>query len=70
MIFGNDRDELRQMYFDAWQKSVTGAVLSPLELASFVPSGLQATHMTMCVCPLNVSKVGGLAGEVLGFSRS
>ena len=31
MIFGNDRDELRQRYFDAWQKSVTGAVLSPLE---------------------------------------
>ena len=31
MIFGNDRGELRQMYFDAWRKSATGAQLSPLE---------------------------------------
>ena len=31
MIFGQDRNELRQMYFDAWQKSTTGAALSPLE---------------------------------------
>ena len=31
MIFGQDRNELRQMYFDAWQKSTTGATLSPLE---------------------------------------
>lgn len=31
MIFGQDRDELRQMYFDAWQKSTMGALLSPLE---------------------------------------
>lgn len=31
MIFGNDRNELRQMYFDAWQKALTGAAMSPLE---------------------------------------
>jgi hypothetical protein len=31
MIFGQDRNELRQMYVDAWQKSTTGALLSPLE---------------------------------------
>ena len=31
MIFGTDRNELRQMYFDAWRKSQTGAMLSPLE---------------------------------------
>ena len=31
MIFGQDRNELRQMYFDAWRKSKTGALLSPLE---------------------------------------
>lgn len=31
MIFGQDRNELRQMYFDAWQKSTMGALLSPLE---------------------------------------
>ena len=31
MIFGHDRNELRQMYFDAWRKSVSGALLSPLE---------------------------------------
>ncbi len=31
MIFGQDRNELRQMYADAWQKSQDGDVLSPLE---------------------------------------
>jgi hypothetical protein len=31
MIFGQDRQELRQMYHDAWQKSVLGEILSPLE---------------------------------------
>jgi hypothetical protein len=31
MIFGQDRNELRQMYADAWQKRVDGNVLSPLE---------------------------------------
>ncbi|MDH4072870.1 MAG: DUF1841 family protein [Gammaproteobacteria bacterium] len=31
MIFGTDRNELRRMYFDAWQKAATGAVMSPLE---------------------------------------
>ena len=31
MLFGQDRNELRQMYFDAWRKSTTGAMLSPLE---------------------------------------
>ena len=31
MIFGQDRNELRQMYFDAWRKSRTGAMLTPLE---------------------------------------
>ena len=31
MIFGQDRNELRQMYADAWQKRVAGKVLSPLE---------------------------------------
>ena len=31
MIFGSDRFELRQMYVDAWRKSCTGEILSPLE---------------------------------------
>jgi len=31
MIFGQDRQELRQMYVDAWRKSVAGEVVSPLE---------------------------------------
>lgn len=31
MIFGNDRNELRQMYRDAWQKARDGKPLSPLE---------------------------------------
>ena len=31
MIFGQDRQELRQMYIDAWQKSQRGDILSPLE---------------------------------------
>ena len=31
MIFGQDRNELRKMYADAWQKRVDGQVLSPLE---------------------------------------
>ena len=31
MIFGSDRNELRQMYVDAWRKSVAGESLSPLE---------------------------------------
>jgi hypothetical protein len=31
VIFGQDRQELRQMYVDAWQKSQTGGILSPLE---------------------------------------
>jgi hypothetical protein len=32
MIFGQNRDELRQMYFDAWRKFTTGATMSPLEV--------------------------------------
>jgi hypothetical protein len=31
MIFGQDRQELRQMYADAWQKSNRSEILSPLE---------------------------------------
>jgi hypothetical protein len=31
MIFGQDRNELRRMYADAWQKRCDGQVLSPLE---------------------------------------
>ena len=31
MIFGQDRDELRRMYVDSWQKHREGQVLSPLE---------------------------------------
>lgn len=31
MIFGQDRDELRRMYRDAWHKRKAGTVLSPLE---------------------------------------
>jgi hypothetical protein len=31
MIFGSDRDELRQMYVDAWQKCCAGDPMSPLE---------------------------------------
>ena len=31
MIVGQDRQELRQMYLDAWQKSQAGDILSPLE---------------------------------------
>lgn len=30
MIFGQDRDELRRMYSDAWTSAKQGAVLSPL----------------------------------------
>lgn len=32
MIFGQDRNELRQMYFDAWRKFTTGAAMAPLEM--------------------------------------
>ena len=31
MIFGSDRNELRQMYVDAWRKSCAGELMSPLE---------------------------------------
>jgi hypothetical protein len=31
LIFGQDRNELRQMYADAWKKHTDGALLSPLE---------------------------------------
>ena len=31
MIFGQDRQELRQMYVDAWHKSVSSEPMSPLE---------------------------------------
>ncbi len=31
MIFGQDRQELRQMYADAWRKAQAAEVLSPLE---------------------------------------
>ncbi len=31
MIFGTDRNELRQMYVDAWRKSCAGEIMSPLE---------------------------------------
>jgi hypothetical protein len=31
MIFGQDRNELRQMYADAWKKRCENAPLSPLE---------------------------------------
>ena len=31
MIFGQDRNELRKMYLDAWQKQSEGLPLSPLE---------------------------------------
>jgi len=31
MLFGQDRQELRQMYADAWRKDQQGEVLSPLE---------------------------------------
>ena len=31
MIFPQDRDELRQMYADAWRKKQNGEILSPLE---------------------------------------
>jgi hypothetical protein len=31
VIFGQDREELRSMYGDAWRKAQAGKVLSPLE---------------------------------------
>ena len=31
MIFGNDRNELRTMYVNAWNKALTKQILSPLE---------------------------------------
>jgi len=31
VIFGSDRDELRQMYVDAWRKSRAGELMSPVE---------------------------------------
>lgn len=30
-MFGQDRNQLRQMYLDAWQKHQAGALLQPLE---------------------------------------
>ena len=32
MIFGQDRQELRKMYADAWQKHLDGRPMSPLEI--------------------------------------
>ncbi len=32
MIFGQDRDELRRMYRDAWDNAKRGVVLSPLQV--------------------------------------
>ena len=32
MIFGQDRQELRKMYADAWQKHLAGQPMSPLEI--------------------------------------
>ena len=32
MIFGQDRNELRRMYVDAWQKRIDGLPMSPLEI--------------------------------------
>ena len=32
MIFGQDRQELRKMYADAWQKHLAGEPMSPLEI--------------------------------------
>ena len=31
MLFGQDKNELRQMYVEAWRKSALGAQLTPLE---------------------------------------
>jgi len=31
VIFGQDRQELRRMYVDAWRKSEAGEIMSPLE---------------------------------------
>ena len=31
MIFGQDRNELRKMYADAWRKHIAGELISPLE---------------------------------------
>jgi hypothetical protein len=31
VIFGSDRNELRQMYIDAWRKYCDGELMSPLE---------------------------------------
>ena len=31
MIFGSDRNELRKMYVDAWQKFCAGELMTPLE---------------------------------------
>jgi hypothetical protein len=32
MIFGQDRNELRKMYAEAWKKQLAGQPMSPLEL--------------------------------------
>ncbi len=32
MIFGQDKQELRQMYVNAWQKSQAAEIMSPLEV--------------------------------------
>jgi hypothetical protein len=47
MIFGQDRNELRQMYVDAWRKSTTGALLSPLEaqVASVIEDHPEYQHL-------------------------
>ena len=31
MIFGQDRNQLRQMYIDAWKKQQSGELMQPLE---------------------------------------
>ncbi|WP_455217816.1 DUF1841 family protein [Kaarinaea lacus] len=31
MIFGQDRNQLRQMYIDAWKKQLAGELMQPLE---------------------------------------
>lgn len=31
MLFGQDRNQIRQFFFDTWQKRTSGAILQPLE---------------------------------------
>ena len=63
MIFGQDRNELRKMYADAWAKRCEGLPLSPLET--------QIADVVESYGAVKVTKYGNpLAHSILAFLRS